>query len=106
MKSSDSSIIALNKLNSLLFIKVNENIGKTLNIINYSIFNLLKVFKKKDKIIIYIEKIRWFYRFIISETILFHLYLSTKIFRKNINSIIRYRRKQNDISCENNVIYF
>ena len=106
MKSSDSNIIASNKLNSLLFIKVNENIGKTLNIINYSIFNLLKVFKKKDKIIIYIEKIRWFYRFIISETILFLLYLSTKIFRKNINSIIRYRRKQNDISCENNVIYF
>ena len=106
MKSSDSNIIASNKLNSLLFIKVNENIGKTLNIINYSIFNLLKVFKKKDKIIIYIVKIRWFYRFIISETILFLLYLSTKIFRKNINSIIRYRRKQNDISCENNVIYF
>ena len=106
MQSSDSSIIASNKLNSLLFIKINENIGKTLNIINYSIFNLLKVFKKKDKIIIYIEKIRWFYRFIISETILFLLYLSTKIFRKNINSIIRYRRKQNDISCKNNVIYF
>ena len=106
MKSSDSSIIASNKLNSLLFIKINENIGKTLNIINYSIFNLLKVFKKKDKIIIYIVKIRWFYRFIISETILFLLYLSTKIFRKNINSIIRYRRKQNDISYKNNVIYF
>ena len=106
MKSSDSSIIASNKLNSLLFIKINENIGKTLNIINYSIFNLLKVFKKKDKIIIYIEKIRWFYRFIISETILLILYLSTKIFRKNINSIIRYRRKQNDISYKNNVIYF
>ena len=82
MKSSDSSIIASNKLNSLLFIKVNENIGKTLNIINYSIFNLLKVFKKKDKIIIYIEKIRWFYKFIISETILLILYLSTKIFEK------------------------
>ena len=106
MKSSDSSIIASNKLTSLLFIKINENIGKTLNIINYSIFNLLKVFKKKDKIIIYIVKIRWFYRFIISETILFLLYLSTKIFRKNINSIIRYRRKQNDISYKNNVIYF
>ena len=82
MKSSDSSIIASNQLNTLLFIKVNENIGKALNIINYSIFNLLKVFKKKDKIIIYIEKIRWFYRFIISETILFHLLLVYKNFSK------------------------
>ena len=82
MKSSDSNIIASNKLNSLLFIKVNENIGKILNIIYYSIFNLLKVFKRKDKKIIYIEKIRWFYRFIISETILFHLLLVYKNFSK------------------------
>ncbi len=97
IQSGNSTLIASKQLKTLMYIRLNESISKNLNTFKLVIFEFMKFFKKNDKRCIYIEKIKWFYRFIVSETLLFDLYLTNNVFKKAMNTYTSTRRKNDFI---------
>ena len=93
MQRDNSTLIASKQLKNLLYIRLNESIAKNLNTFKFFIFELTKYFKQNDKRCIYISKIKWFYRFIVSETLLFDLYLTNNVFKKAMNTFTSTRKK-------------
>jgi len=93
INSGNSTLIASKHLRTLMYIRLNETIAKNLNTFKYIILSFTKYCKKNDKRSLYIDKIKWFYRFIVSETLLFDLYLTNNVFKKAMNTFNSAKRK-------------